>query len=85
MASDQSILVVHGMGRMKYFTSLWIGACIGSASSAFYMSMLAKESVSAVHMECMQKAEKIRYEASDYLNKYQACSTKYSECERGEK
>jgi hypothetical protein len=73
---------------MKYLTAAWIGACIGAVSSAFYMSVLSKENVSVVHKsvdECNQKAEKMRYEASDYLNKYEACSTKYSECERGEK
>lgn len=84
MASHKSVLVVHGV-VMKYFTILWIGACIGAASSAFYMSLLSRESTSSVQDECNQRAEKIRYEASDYLNKYQACSTKYSECERGEK
>jgi hypothetical protein len=84
VASHKSFLVVHGVA-MKYFTILWIGACIGASSSAFYMSMLSKENNSSMQEDCNQKAEKIRYEASDYLNKYQACSAKYSECERGEK
>lgn len=84
MAAYKIVLVDDGL-EMKYFTVLWIGACIGASSSAFYMSLLSRESTSSVQDECNQRAEKIRYEASDYLNKYQACSTKYSECERGEK
>ena len=85
MVTRKNVLVGDGLGKVKYFTAAWIGVCVGASSSAFYMALLGKENVSAVHQECVQKAEKVRYEASDYLNKYNECSTKYSECERGER